>query len=146
MLRRPASLLLRLAQRAPLAHAALSLCGALARGLHVFARAGVHEDFCEVEVRDGATASDLKKAVIAELQLGVLPNRVRLLREVESGGAPVPLDSRRALAEQGVLEGSSVVVEFLPSPAPPQPPALPQPVLTMDASPAATPHVEYRGA
>jgi hypothetical protein len=51
--------------------------------------------------------------VRAKLQL---PNRVRLLREAEGGGAPVPLDSRRALAAQGVLEGSSVLVEVLPPP------------------------------
>jgi hypothetical protein len=44
---------------------------------------------------------------------------VRLLREVEGGGAPVPLDSRRALAGQGVLEGSSVLVEVA---APPEAP------------------------
>jgi hypothetical protein len=44
---------------------------------------------------------------------------MRLLREVEGGGAPVPLDSRRTLAEQGVLQGSSVVVEVLPPPLPP---------------------------
>ena len=82
----PASLLLRLAQRAPLARVALpllaayapeafSLRGARARGLHVFARAGAHEDFCKVEVRDGADAGDLKKAVIAELQLGARAQR-----------------------------------------------------------------------
>jgi hypothetical protein len=77
-------------------------------------------------VGDGADASDLKKAVIAELQLGTPPDSVRLLREVEGGGAPVPLDSRRALAGQGVLEGSSVLVEVLPPP--PAPPA-PRPAL-----------------
>ena len=58
----------------------------------------------------------LMKAVIAELKLDMAPNRVRLLREVEGGGAPVPLDSRRALAGQGVLAGSSVLVEMLGTP------------------------------
>jgi hypothetical protein len=98
----------------------------------------------KVALAPGADAGDLAKAVIAELKLDAAPNRVRLLREVEGGGAPVPLDSRKALAEQGVHEGSSVLIEVLPSPTPPLPPALPQ--LTLDANPAATPHVEYRGA
>ena len=141
----PASLLLRLAQRAPLARAALpllaayapeafSLRGARARGLHVFARAGAHEDFCKVEVRDGADAGDLKKAVIAELRLGVSPGYMRLLLEVESGGggapALVPLDSRRALAEQGVLDGSSVFAEVLPA----RPPTLPHVLVRLSGS------------
>ena len=57
------------------------------------------------------------------LKLEAAPNRVRLLREVEGGGAPVPLDSRGALAAQGVGEGASVVVEVLPPPPPPPSPA-----------------------
>ncbi len=69
-----------------------------------------------MKVEDGADAGDLKKAVIAELKMDVPPDSVRLLREVEGGGAPVALDSRRALAGQGVLEGSSVLVEILGSP------------------------------
>ena len=61
-------------------------------------------------VDDGADAADLKDAVCAKLCL-------RLLREVEGGGSSAPLDSRRALAEQGVLlEGSSIEVEILPLP------------------------------
>ena len=138
MLRVPVRLLSRLAQRAPLARAALpllaayapeALClcgGAWTRSLHVFAkRTASHDDFAKVEVGDAADGGDLKKAVIAELQLGVTPNRVHLMREVEGGGAPVPLDSRRALAEQGVREGTSVLIEVLPPPLPPPPPALP---------------------
>ena len=39
------------------------------------------------------------------------PGSVRLLREAVGGGAPVPLDSRVALADQGVRDGTSVVVE-----------------------------------
>ena len=68
-------------------------------------------------MRDGAPAAALADAVVAKLQLGVAPDRVRLLLEAE--GAPVPLDSRKALAGQGVMEGASVVVEVLPPPAPP---------------------------
>ena len=56
----------------------------------------------KVVLAPGADADDLAKAAIAELKLGVAPCSVRLLREVEGGRAPVPLDSRRALAEQGV--------------------------------------------
>jgi hypothetical protein len=41
----------------------------------------------------------------------VAPGSVRLLREAVGGGAPVPLDSRVALADQGVRDGTSVVVE-----------------------------------
>ena len=119
-----ARLLQRLPQRAPQARAALlpllAACapeacgGGCARSLHVFATISAsHGEYCKVEVGDGADASDLKKAIIAELKLDAAPHCVRLLREVEGGGAPVPLDSRRALAEQGVLRGSSVVVEVL---------------------------------
>ena len=74
---------------------------------------------------------------------------MRLLLEV--AGAPVPLDSRRALAEQGLREGASVLIEMLPPPPPPLPPALPyvltqSSVLTLDSNPAASPHVAYVGA
>ena len=125
-------LLSRLTLRAPLARAALPLlvayapeafrlrsaCPRSARSLHVFVKTTAsHDEFSEVEVRDGADAGDLKNAVIAKLKLDAAPNRVRLLREAEGGGAPVPLDSRRALAGQGVLAGSSVLVEVLPPPA-----------------------------
>ena len=112
---RPTSMLSRLTLRAPLAWAALPLLAAYApealraRGLHIFARTASDDEFCKVEVSDGADAGDLKDAVIAKLKLDAAPNRVRLLREVE-GGAPVPLDSRRGLAIQGVREGSCVVI------------------------------------
>ena len=84
--------------------------------LHVFAKlAGEKDEFAQVFVADGSYAGGLKNAIVATLKLDAAPNRVRLLLEVE-GGAPVPLDSRKALAGQGVLEGSSVVVEMLPLP------------------------------
>jgi hypothetical protein len=91
--------------------------------LHVFARrpSADHE---KVEVGDGADAGDLKRAVIAALRLDAPPDSVRLLRETEGGGAPVPLDSRRGLTAQGVCEGCSVVVEMMPPPPPPMPPPL----------------------
>jgi hypothetical protein len=84
-----------------------------ASSLHVFARQGSAAEYTKVQVGDGADADDLKRAVVAELELGVPPARVRLLREAEGGGALVPLDGRRPLAGQGVLEGASVVVEVL---------------------------------
>ena len=122
MLRVPASLLSRWAQRAPLARAALPLLAAYApeafrvRGcasLHVFARRP-NANHTKVEVPDGADAGDLKDAVCAKLKLDAPPDGVRLLREVEGGGAPVPLESLRALAEQGVLAGSSLTIEVKP--------------------------------
>jgi hypothetical protein len=109
------SLLSRLAQHAPLQRA-LPLLAAFVpeafRGLHVFARRP-NCDHSKVEVRDGADAEELMKAVTVQLKLGARPGL--LLREVEGGGAPVPLDCRRALAEQGVHEGTSVLVE-MPAP------------------------------
>jgi len=118
MLRITASLLSRRPLRVPLPPPVVYAPEALrlrsVRGLHVFVKtmAG-HDDFCKVEVGDGADAGDLKDAVIAKLKLEMAPTSVRLLREVEGGGAPVALDSRRALAGQGVLAGSSVLVEML---------------------------------
>ena len=55
----------------------------------------------------------LQEAVAVELKLDVPPDRVRLLREVEDGGTPVLLDSRKKLAEQSIKEGSSVLVEVV---------------------------------
>ena len=104
MLRSPAGLFLRLAQRALLARAALPLLAAYAPeafrlghggggcSLHVFARRP-NANHTKVEVHDGADAGDLKKAVLAKLRLDAPPDLVHLLREVEGGGAPVPLDS-----------------------------------------------------
>jgi hypothetical protein len=63
-----------------------------ARSLHVFARRP-NANHTKVEVDDGADAGDLKKAVLAELRLDAPPDCVSLLREVEGGGAPAPLDS-----------------------------------------------------
>ncbi len=104
-------------KRTQLARRALPLLVAFApeafrsRSLHVFAKTTAsHDEFSKVKVSNNADVSDLKDAVCAKLKLGTAPSRVRLLREVEGGSAPVPLDSRRALAEQGVLEGSGVLV------------------------------------
>jgi hypothetical protein len=86
----------------------------LSAGLHVYAKTmGSHDDYCKVHVSKGADAGNLKDAVRAKLQLDVMPDCVRLLREVEGGSAPVPLDSRRKLDEQGVAEGSSLIVEIM---------------------------------
>ena len=105
------------------------LCGAGARGLHVFARTGAGAEFVKVAVPASADACDLRTAVIAELRLDAAPNRVRLLREVKAGGAPVPLDGARTLASQRVRAGSKVLVEVLPrarAGPPPPPPAEPK--------------------
>jgi hypothetical protein len=140
-----AGLLSRLTLRTPLSWAALPLLAAYTpeafrfRSLHcqwhVLAKTTAYDDeSTKVLVKDGADAGDLKKAVIARLKLDAAPHCVRLLREVEGGGAPVPLDSRRALAEQGVLEGSSVLVEVLPPPPPALPPALPYALVRLRGS------------
>ena len=86
----------------------------------MFAKLGKQDDFAKVVVAEGSDVGDLKKAIIMELKLDVAPNRVRLLREVESG-APVPLDSCEKLATQGVGECAKVLVEvevMAPPPAP----------------------------
>jgi hypothetical protein len=144
------ALLSRLAlQHAPLALALPQLARCLrggARSLHVFARRPT-ADHTKVAVHDDADVGDLKDAALARLKLDVPPDCVRLLLEPRGGGAPVPLDSRKSLAEQGVGEGCSVVVEVMAAPPlllAPQAPSLP--LLTVGASPAATPGVEYRGA
>ena len=83
----------------------------------------------------------LQKAVAAELRLDVPPDCVRLLREVEDGGAPIPLDSRKKLAEQGVKEGCSLLVEeILSVPSSPL-----SPPLKVAEDPLAVPFLEYRG-
>jgi hypothetical protein len=100
--------------------------------LHVFARTARHLDFCKVEVPDGLEgpdAGDLKKAAMAELKLGVAPDRVRLFHEVKGGGIlPKPLDSCEKLALQGVTEGSRVLVEVMAPAALLLPPPLPPPL------------------
>ena len=91
--------------------------------LHVFARRPA-ADHADVQVADGASVAALKDAIIAKLRLSVAPDCVRLLREVEDGGAPVLLDSRKGLAIQGVREGSSLLVVSVPA-AEAEPRALP---------------------
>ena len=84
---------------------------------YVLARlSGSHRGFTQVVFAPSAGADDLKDAIMAKLKLDAAPDRVRLLLEAGGGSAPVPLDSRKALAGQGVLEGSSVVVEVLAPP------------------------------
>ena len=104
----------------PVLAALLPGLGALGRlqQLHVFARRGPAADLSRVEVDDGAFVGDLKDAVCAKLKLGAHRDCVRLLREGEAGGAPVPLDSRRRLAEQQVRAGDCVVVEVAEVAAP----------------------------
>jgi hypothetical protein len=98
------------------AAAALPLARSLLPGrlqqLHVFARRSPAVDFSMVEVDDGAYVSELADAVCAKLKLGAPPDCVRLLRE-EAGGAPVPLDSRRRLAQQQVRAGDCVLAEVV---------------------------------
>jgi hypothetical protein len=111
--------------------------------LHVFARAP-GTDYAGVNVSAGASVAELKSAAIAQLELGAAPHRVRLLREVE-GGAPVPLDSRKTLAEESVSEGATVLVDVIAAHI--APPASTQPqLLTLNDEPAATPLVEFWGA
>ena len=115
----------------------------LSHALHVFARPASSTGWADVKVGKRASVAVLVAAVIGELQLGVPPSRVRLLREVDDGGAPVALDSLKKLAEQGVGEGTRVVAEvmrewvglpcliFQSSPAltPPAPPSLSPPLM-----------------
>ena len=92
------------------------------RCLHVFARTP-GTDHADVEVAGGASVAALKDAVIAKLRLAAPPHLVRLLLEADGAGQlPVPLDSCRALALQGVAEGCRVVAEAVVAAAPPPPP------------------------
>ena len=80
--------------------------------LHIFARTP-RTDHAVVEVDDAASSvAMLKRAVLTELRLDLAPNRVRLLREVE-GARAVPLDSCDTLMNQGIREGSKVLVEVI---------------------------------
>ena len=79
--------------------------------LHVFARRP-YKSHVDVEVKDDASVATLKRAIIVTLKLDTTPDCVRLLREVE-GGAPVLLHSCEKLADQGVFEGSKVVVDVM---------------------------------
>ena len=84
----------------------------------------------------------LKKAILSELKLDAAPQHVRLALEVK-GGAPVPLDSCEKLADQGVLEGSRVVVEV---PTPKAAPSQTGELLFLGDDPTAQPHSKYWGA
>lgn len=118
----------------------------------MFAKTGKLDDFAKVFVADGSDASDLKKAIIVEFKLDTAPNHMRLQREVEDGTL-IPLDSCEKLSEQGVKDGSKVVLAVI---APevlqlPVPVALTstsplRPFLTMDTDPSAAPLLEYSGA
>ena len=79
--------------------------------LHVFARR--EHNYAEVEVKDGASVAALQKAIIAELKYDIAPDLVRLFREVEGGGAAVLLDSCKKMSDQGMQEGSKVLVEVI---------------------------------
>jgi hypothetical protein len=133
MLRATSTFLSRFPQRAlpfPALHAPGSIHDVRGLGalqLHVFARRR-NADHADVEVGDGASVAVLKDAVIAKLKLDAAPDHVRLLREVEGGGAPVLLVSRRKLAEQSVLEGSCVLVEVMEPAAASSAAALPAPL------------------
>ena len=103
----------------------------VSRSLNVFARQP-HAEYVAVEVADGASVAELKRAILAELALRVTPDRVRLRREDAGGGAGAPLDSRGTLAGQQVAAGASVVVVVVrecsarmvhPPTSPPPPPS-----------------------
>ena len=87
----------------------------------------------KVFVADSADVSDLKDAVTAKLKMDIAPDRVSLLREVV-GSAPVPLDSLKKLAEQGVGEGTCVLVEVM-APAPQLPTYRELPLLSVSDDP-----------
>ncbi len=61
-----------------------------------------------------AYVGDLKKAVIAELELKVTPDKVRL--RISSSGAGAGLDPRTTLTEADVVDKTELVVEVIPSP------------------------------
>ena len=81
--------------------------------------------YAEVDVSDTASVAALQKAAIAELRMEASPDNVRLLLEVQ-GQEPTPLDSRKSLKEQAIVEGSSVQLELLEM----QKPATQAPVLS----------------
>ncbi len=86
---------------------------ALSQGIHVFARTASSKEWSAVKVGRRATGATLKEAVIKGLLLDVSPIRVRLHREVDGSGAPVPLDSLKKLVDQTVGEGCHVVAEVM---------------------------------
>lgn len=95
---------------------------AQARYLHVFVRmrdgvssglAGI-PPYAEVEVADESSVAALQTAVANKLQLDVLPDTLRLLKEVKGGkGTLLALDSRKSLKQAKVKPGSSILVELL---------------------------------
>ena len=117
---------------------------AAARALHVFARAP-GTDYARVDVPRRATATVLKEAVIAKLQLGVPPHCVRLELEAEGGGPPTALDSRTALSAQRVRAGASLTAHLVqpPQAVPMGAPMLPElPLRVMARGP--DPHLDVR--
>ena len=118
---------------------------ARARQLHVFARAP-GTDYAGVDVGNAASVAALKAAIIAQLELDVAPHRVRLLREAAGGAPPVPLDSRKTLAEQSVTEGTTVIVDVIAAHTAAPPASTPLQLLTLVDDPSATPIVEFCGA
>ena len=67
----------------------------------------------EVVIVPNAHADALKKAIINELKLDVPATRLRLLRVAGAPEKPIPLESSKTLAEQGVGEGSRVIAEVM---------------------------------
>ena len=107
--------------------------------LHIFARRP-RGDPSKVFIDDGADVADLKKAIIAELKLSVAPDRVQILGKA-MGGKTAVLDGRKKLCEQGVVEGSSLLVKVRALEVAPVTPKR----LTMGDDPGALPHLEYKG-
>jgi hypothetical protein len=84
---------------------------------HVFAKR-TGGDHSKVSVGDDPKmdGGDLKRVIMADLKMtDVSPDRVRLLLEVD-GGLPLPVTSRKRLSEEGVRDGSSLLVEVIPDP------------------------------
>jgi hypothetical protein len=73
----------------------------------MYAKRAADAAFAAVEVDAGADVAALAKAIIAELQLGVPPNTVKLTVE----GAGAALESRKPLKSAGVLHGTSIIVD-----------------------------------
>jgi hypothetical protein len=109
------------------------------RLLHVYARRP-STDYAKILVGANAFGADLKDAVCAKLLLGVAPDCMNLLLEVEGGGVPALLDTCRRLAEQGVAEGARVLVEVQAAHSQPQ-----HQLLTLGSDPWALPLQEYQG-
>ena len=109
------------------------------RRLHIFARRP-HGDPSKVFIDDKADVADLKRAIINELQLSVAPDRVQLLGK-GLGGKTAVLKGRKKLYEEGVVEGSSVLVKVIALEVVP----VASKRLTMKDDPGAFPHSDYKG-